>query len=191
MIKTIIGWWQRFSRLPLITIYSRPSSSPSLQIWHVYMSNAQTREKRNATPRQLEVQKAEVRLWATASLSTGSAGGEEEEQEGWTDLKVREVVGPLLCSNTGKVPLYPGDVSVSLWVWGRGCDGRERLMFYRHHGWYLHLLSSPMVRNTHSQRGGEEKLKVVMVATPVTGNLSFLRLFTSSFFKLISLPCCF
>lgn len=55
----------------------------------------------------------------------------------------------------------------------------------------------PLDRSTHSHRGGgggamknkiKKKLKVVMVATPVTGNLSFLLLLTSFFLMLISLP---
>lgn len=37
-----------------------------------------------------------------------------------------EAVGALLSSNIGKVPLYPGDVTVTLRGRGRGCDRRQR-----------------------------------------------------------------
>lgn len=100
----------------------------------------------------------------------------EEEEEERTDLK-RGVVGPLLCSNAGKVPLYPGDVSVPLQVWGRGGGGRQRSVLLQTPGLiFAFTVLSNGQKHTLAERreknNKKKKLKVVMVATPVTGNLS-------------------
>lgn len=56
-------------------------------------------------------------------LKHWQSGGKEEQ----TDLMESKVVGAVLRSNIGKVPLYPGDVWLPLQGWGHRCDGRQSL----------------------------------------------------------------
>lgn len=120
-----------------------------------------------------------------------------------TEYEAAEVLRAYLHSNTGKVLLYPGDMRVPLIGLGRwGCSlmqgrgGEVTAVYLKNttpHGFTSSSLCvcqcnsfshTHMRDDTHTHTQSE----VVLVATPVTGNLSFLLLFTSAFLVAISLP---
>lgn len=79
---------------------------------------------------------------STRKLKHWLSGGKEEQ----TDLMESKVVGAVLRSNTGKVPLYPGDMWLPLQGWGHRCDGRQSLTSFTdtQGGW-----GGLMIRNSY------------------------------------------